>query len=1007
MSKKRKNVFNLLDISLEKVEEMKRKSKLDSIDYVSFDTFFNEKGFLEYGLFKTKQNGRTMARIMRLFRVKVVSNDIRTQINNEEAFKNILNQFGKKGVSFMNLYAYKPGENLIVGYGLVMEGPESQLKQMEEESAYYIRALEDKFRSAYSNIVIESIALAEEWLFEGFFYDNVSVVRGVPKPDPSMGARTGSNPYSTAPQMGRQVSEILLKGMTANKQGAIAEGYPFLMYSILDRLEYEEIERALFHIQNTLSKLASSREYGVSENENFSFPMLFGFGFGEMMGQSHSDSMGESNSTGVSNSEAVSKSVGNSDGLSKGTSHTNSEGTNSSIGDSKTKTEGGGGNVGINIGISDGYNWSQSHANGETSSHGDSQSKADGTTSSFSKSTSETHGLSNTQGMSETKGISASQTTGNSQSQSSSGNISGGVSGGEGSGISRRQVDHFFDLAIEIFMKNEIRFQRSLRDGMYDTRTFILTKNKQSKVTAEELIKESYIDNESPFPVRVLEVEKEEEKVLKKYAKTLAKPKAPEKKPVIPERYKYSTYITPRETTAYNLPQENLPGYNSSIDPIPKSIFYMGKMEQGAVIGNQINPNLNLESPTEYTITEDKIGHIGIFGATNQGKTVFTQKYISSLHNAYGINFLLFDWTRNHRSLIGHLKDKQKFRYNSFESGFFQLRVNLVAPPPGVSPYIWNPVVAELLCYSMGLGDRSFRIITKVLRTTQEKAEERGITPTMEHFVRQLSIEYERRAMIHAAGDRASVSNASDVIRKYTKFMPSNEQQSFGSMIERMEEWLDPNHPVYKSMCGKGRFVTVEELIAGDFVHLIECAHLPSEVRQFVINGITAAIFQYCKCRDIKLKKKSCVMFEEAHTVLQTPTGNEPLNINETIFDTINREGRNYNLIIGYILQSPQKLPPLIFDNLPIRVVFQLPDEDGKRKIVSAGGKDPIRLDTDLVKWVSRQPMGVCLIRIAKFTKIEEGEFVAVKVHMLPTDEISNQLFRKILEKARKEKSVS
>jgi len=1008
MSRKKKNVFNALDISVEKLEEIHQKSKLERIDYVSFDTLFDEKGIFDCAIFKTKTNGKKRVRVMRLLHVKSVANPIRTELDNEKAFRNILNKFAEEEISFVSLYSYKPGENVIVGYGVVMEGDESELEKLKKKTSLYIGSLEEKFRAAYSIIEIDPITLSEEWIFEGFYYDHLTVMRGVPKPDASTGGRVGSSGYSNPPMMGRQVSEILLKGMTANKKGKIAQGHPFLMYSVFDRLRYEEIERALNHIQNTLGKLSSSREIGVSETENFSFPLLFGFGFGEMTGQTHSASAGENNSSTITDSEAVSKNIGNSKGLTDGTSHTSTDGTNSSIGDSKTHTKGGGGNVGLNIGISDSYNWAKSDANGQTSSEGDSHSSADGKTTAVSKTASETYGLANTKGVSEAKGTSITETDAENKGASKSSNMSGGVSGGDGSGISRHQVDHFFQFAIETYLKNEARFQHSLRDGMFDSRSFILTQNEQAKVVVEELVKQSYIDNESPFPVRVLEIEKEEEAVLKKYVKSFAKPLAPELKPFLPERYKYSTYITPLETTAFSLPQENLPGYLSSFDPVPRSIALPGKMEDGAEIGYQLNPALNVLSPTAFNIFFDMLGHIGIFGATNTGKTVFVQKFISSVHNKYDINFMLFDWTRNHRSLIGHLKDTKKFRYNSFEEGYFPLKINLVMPPRGVSPFVWNPAIAELLCYTMGLGERSFRIITKVLRMVQDEAKQEGYVPTMEHLVRRLAKEYARRAKIHADGKNATLTSVSDTIRQNTKFMPSNEQQSFNSMIERMEEWLDPEHPVYKSMCEGSRFMTVEELIAGDFVHLVECGQLPAEVRQFVINGITAAVFYYCKSRDVKLKKPTYLIFEEAHTILKTKSGNEPLDIGETIFETINREARNFNLLIGYICQSPEKLPPLIFDNLPLRVVFQIPDEDGKRKIISAGGKDPIRLDYDLVKWLSRQPMGTCLIRNSKFKKIQDGEFTAVQVHMLPTDELSNRMFKTIYEKSKyKQKTVS
>jgi hypothetical protein len=190
----------------------------------------------------------------------------------------------------------------------------------------------------------------------------------------------------------------------------------------------------------------------------------------------------------------------------------------------------------------------------------------------------------------------------------------------------------------------------------------------------------------------------------------------------------------------------------------------------------------------------------------------------------------------------------------------------------------------------------------------------------------------------------------------------------------------------------------IEDMIEGDFVHLIECGHLPAEVKPFIINTITAAIFYYSKFGK-KPQKPIFAFFEEAHIVLSSPSGEEPLKINETIFETINREARNCNMFISYIVQSPEKLPELIIDNCPLRVVMQIPNAEGKEIIVSAAGRDPMRLDVDLVKWISRQPIGTCLIRNSKFNRIVDGEFSAVQVTPVFSDELSDEVFKRLLGK--------
>ncbi|QST02996.1 DUF87 domain-containing protein (plasmid) [Pontibacillus sp. ALD_SL1] len=973
---------------------------LDHIENQEIEPVYKKNGTLDYILFKHKQNRREWIRTLHLFRVASVSNEVRDKTSNEEAFKNILNDFRRDGSSLVVLYAYKPGENIIIGYGILQEGPLNKREQMVKEGRRSVNVLETQFRSAYNNIEIVPLTYDESWVIDSIYYEHMTMARGIPKADSSLGSRVGTN-YSNAPKIGRQVSEILLKGMTAKTVNGQIEGYGFLFLTVFDPLPKEEIRRGISLLQNELGKADSSSQMGESENENFSFPLLFGYGFGEMFGQSEVDTIGASETETVSQGESQTRTVGTSEMNSEGMSQQTSQGTSLTNTDSSSKSEGNGGNVGASLIVQDTWNWTEGNTEGQSIAEGQSNSISQGMTETNSEGRSESNATGVTTSQSSAQGTTTSQAVGESQSQGNNQSAAGGVNMGDGAGISRQIKDHYQAFLAEILKINEVRYQSSLRDGMFDCRMMVLTEDEEAKLAAEELIKQAYMDKEAPLPIRICTFKsKEEERLMKRYVKGLVKPKALDGRNVVPERYRFSTYVTPFEATAFNLPQDNLHGYISSFDPIPPTMAYVGKMQEGAILGKQWDRNLNLQGKHNFTLTKDQLrGHIGIFGGTGTGKTVFTQRFISELHNKFDMNFLLMDWTKNHRALINQVKNPKKFRFNSFDPNLMPLHVNLVRTPQGVSDYKWNSVFAELLCFSMGLGDRSLRIITKVMKLTKEKAREGNYEPTMKHFIEEIAVLFLSRMSQHA-GDRGDRSISAQ-IRNQMRFMPSNEQQSFGSLIERMEEWMDEEHPAFMTMC-KGPFMPIEDLVRGDFVHLIEGAEIPKEIRPFVINGLAAGIFEYCAARDEKLKKPTYLIFEEAQAVLQEPTGNEPLNINETIFETMSREARNYNLFIGYVCQSPETLPPLIFDNMPIRVVFQLSSETAKSKIVSAGGRDPNRLDVDLVKWLSMKPRGMCLIRLSNFDRIQEGQFVAVKTIMNHTETMTNNFFKTLYYKKTK-----
>lgn len=953
--------------------------KLKSLDIQGIEPVYDKKGVLEYVLFKTRQGNERTVRVLRLFRVLGVSNEIREKINNVEAFQNILNDFFNTQSSMVVLYAGEPAKSLIISYGILLEGKEQDVRSLVATSKLQIETLEKQFRSVYNAIKIAPFTQQEAWVLDKFHYSQVTYVRGIPVSDESRGIRTGTT-YDSPVQVGRQVSEVLLRGMTSKMDEGMAIGESFLMYVVLKPIDKEKIQKGLELLQNELGKTDSSTQSSLNDSENFSTPMMFGYGFGEMFGETeaHSTGSAEGVTQTVSENTMETITVTNTETDSESTTSTEGETTQKSKSAGTTNTDG----TSINGGLpwlgggmteQEGSTFTEGETEGVTTSeatqNGKSTAVANGTANGLGKGTATANSLT----------TNISDTVGKSTQQGNQLNAVGGVTIGDGNGVGRQIKDHAQMFATEILKLNERRYQYGKRVGMLDFHMVVLSENEETKTSVEALIKQGFLDKEAPIPIRQVEPKDKEDKVqFSKYAKSLATPFIKETRQEMPEENGCTTYITPLEATAFALPQDNFYGYDSSYDPIPPSVAHAGDMGDGASIGKQWNRHMNVLSPHEYRVRLDQLkGHIGIFGGTGQGKTVFTQRFISSVFNRYKINFLLFDWTKNHRNLITLLDDTTYFRFNSFDATLFPMRVNLIVPPKGVPNYVWDPIIAELFCHSTGLGGRSYLIIIDCLNNLHKRFENTSQEPTMLDLIDQVGKELEDRT--REAGGRLGFK----------------EQETFSSMRDRFKIWTLKNRPSFEAFC-KGPFTPIEELIEGQFVHLIECAHLPKDARKFVINAISAGIFQYCAQRNEKLKNPMYMIFEEAHTVLGEPTGDEPLPIDETIFEIMSREARNYGLYLGYVCQSPEKLQDIIFDNMPIRVTFQLSAETGKSRLVSAGGRDPNRWDVDLVKWLSMQPRGMCLVRMSNFDHLQEGQFVAVKVDMLPTVEMPDDFFRKL-----------
>lgn len=973
---KKPNALNAVDAISDKIFEAKE-GKIDSIKIKGVEPKY-KKGELDYVLYKIQKGKEQSVRILRFIRIKSVSNRIRTEIDIEQTFKGLLNKFGNLDVEFVSMFAKKPKKDLIVSYGVLMEGKESEIDQLIKKSKYYVGSIEMKFRK-FRNIEIIPFTYNENWIFtEGLIkFDHLSYTRGIPKPDPSTGAKVGSNPYGNKPVQDAHVTETFLRGASSKIKDGEVSGMPFVMIGVLRRIEPDVVKKMTYSVDNMLKKLKSSRERMASESENFGFPMIFAGGFNEMTGQNVSETMG------VSENES----------MQTGTTSTNTEGSSLATQEGRSTGEqlGESRQVGMNEGLSNqsGRNGGVSHIGSytenasNTMNEGLSRQVGEQSSTTNQQSFSETqaeqtsHSNAASQSQGEGTGRNYSQATGASESAGTSNNLTGGVSAGDGSSLTRRQIDEHFETGIELYEKYKMRIKNCLSTGMYDFRFYVLTPDEECKTISDELLKGAYIYEEAPLPFRLEKLDDNKRKTMMDYARTFGDPGVLEHRELIPDPSRYSTLVTPSEASALGLPQINDDGYTTSFDAIPEEIQLMGEMKNGAYIGKQLDPAFNLLSDDGFKIAKEKLTHIGIYGTTGQGKTKFLQRFATEVHNEFDMNVLIFDWLENHRSIAGHVKDQKKFRYHDFQNEIF--KYNLLVPPTGVPEHVWVPVIAELFCYVTGLGNRSYYIIMDLLEDLLREGKKTGKEPNMRMLVEMVDKEYKARE---------KSSNGK---------MDFNEKSTFKSMMDRLKRWTKPGHPIYDSMCG-GNYLRVEDLVRGDFLHLLECKALPNDIKPFLINGVAAAIFFHSKFHK-KLKKPIYMIFEEAHAVLNAPTGKEPIVPGETIFETINREARNYNLFIGYVIQSPELLPPLIFDNTPLRVVFQIADQEGKNKVVNASGYDPLRMNVELVKWFSRQPRGVCLIRGSVFDRLQDNEFVAVKVDPLPDDELDDAYFKKIYNK--------
>lgn len=986
-----KSVYELFDVTTEQLQEIaENKNHLSVIQMEEIRPVYKTDGRLDYVQFTSAENGTKEVRVLRLFRIRSIASQIRTKMNNQKAFADILKEFSGGEVTFTKIDAYKAGEDLIFTYGVVMEGLEREIQRLVEKTDLYIHALRAQFKGAYDNIEICSLTREEHWMFaENFHFSELSWVRGIPQKDSSKGAKTGSDFYNAHP-MAEEEAEVFYKGMIASDEDGAFEDTSFLLCSTFDLIDASTIEKLLDKMHNMISKLQSSVEQGLNESETIGLPIMMGLGIGDGFSTSEQNGTNTTEGTTITEGSTQGTSVGSGVAEQSGVANGRTEGQQ--IGTSETNTLSNSNNTSVGgrvMGIGADSGWGESEANGISKSEAytaatntqESTSTTTSTQEQTSQSTSISEGKTNTQGQTSVLGTQAMNTN--------SSTVAAGTSIGSNSGVGRRIVDAAMRTSLEKAELNLQRVTSALSIGMFEGRTVILTPNKRVKTKAEFLYKQAFLTEGTPFPIRIEQFNEKDERKIIRYAKMLRKTNEKERRVTLLEREKFSTFYTVEEMTAHNPIQTNMPGYTTSHEPIPKSIRIPGKMKKGAFLGYQLNSVLNERSSQPYYLSKESLTHIGVYGNTGMGKTTCVKRLTIELRNELDVNVLVFDWATDYRSVMDHLHNKADYFFHTFEPNFFGLRLNLIKPPKNVPHDIWSGVLAEIFCIAFGLGNRSLLIITELIRELLQQVP----NPTMKDLAAKVDAEFEDRS------------------QKAGKMMDFNEKSTFSSMKDRLQGWMGEKKDakgnvvydrtktaMYKSLCEEGYFMEIEDLIKGDFYRVIECGGIPEGDRPFVVNAIAAAIAYYREYNRSMLAKPMYMVFEEAHEVLSQSTGNEPIAQNETIFEKMNRFTRKFGLYFLYSCQKPETIPKGIFDTTPTQITFQIPSIVSKEMFVSSGGRDEVRADKDLVNFLSRLPFGTAVIRQGKIQNIVDGEFAAVKIEKLLLDQenISNDFFKKI-----------
>jgi hypothetical protein len=126
-----------------------------------------------------------------------------------------------------------------------------------------------------------------------------------------------------------------------------------------------------------------------------------------------------------------------------------------------------------------------------------------------------------------------------------------------------------------------------------------------------------------------------------------------------------------------------------------------GTVTGGYPLGQVVVGDLDWDS---FGLNEDEwIQHVGIFGRSGSGKTNLGFLILRELA-AKGKPFLVFDWKRNYRDLLG-LEGFSGQRVFTVGREIAPFRFNPLCPPPGTDPEVFLKKLIEIMMHVYWLGD--------------------------------------------------------------------------------------------------------------------------------------------------------------------------------------------------------------------------------------------------------------------------------------------------------------
>lgn len=741
-----------------------------------------------------------------------------------------------------------------------------------------------------------------------------------------------------------------------------------------------------------------------------------------IVGANASESSGESNgaSFGSSASQSHGSTNSTSQGVSFNHSDSHSKSTSASIGEgigtsnSKSQSEGWGESYSSGRGQSYGASSSDSQSNSKGLSTGDGWSKglSYGQSRGVSQSETESESVSTSHGVSKgsTVGESDSWSRGIGRSSSVSSGMSQGLSSSMGMGASLgigksyQFIDAEVQNIVELLEFQKLRLKKSINGGTgaFFVDMYIATETEEAKNAAKTAAKFAWYSADAMIcPLQVLDLDDEENEHMLYHFNAFS--------PCIKreidkfgqlESYKYTTILNSQELTAYtHILRLSDGGIYADIQNIPELAvpsemsgeIYMGKI----LSGYRWTVETGYKTAFEYRIPGDALMH-GLFcGGSRSGKSVTALRFTAELANHVRrgpnkkrLRIVAMDPKMDWRKLARFVEPERFRIYSMGDPDFCPFKLNPLKVPHGVDPEFHLDTLIDVFCRAYGLGVRSVTILLDTLKTLFDKE---GVFDTRDPE------EITRRS------GRITLATAYEFLnaKKENKEFGRDKSDAVDKVLDRLGRYAWKNGVLYKLYCQPDG-MSIDELLGGDDVVVLESGKVQSNNMAFIFGFITASIYMFAKyCPGNFLNDEqfeTVLVIEEANRVLTGSDGDSAGGIQgQSIFEEMLDQAAGLGLFCLCITQQPALMPNSILANCGLVFAGKMKLTDDISAILAALGRDEKFDDRPIKKFFPLCPIGWFICQMTRSFDYKDSAPVLVAIDRLDVEQPSDNELRELM----------